>query len=166
MTYRSFSRLLSFNLFIVRLLLNIKNIRNCEHARGVLWFSTIIYFDNVQRVPAPRKRSHSELQTSLSGRRVDIYVPTKAYGTQEARRKFPGKHSQIVERVYSPFRKRDFAGNPVIGTYVLSRARTRAALSRTSSFSASWAFPIFYWRSLNKCTINFKPLVPSGAAYH
>lgn len=64
-------------------------------------------------------------------RRVDIYVPTRAHGIQEARREFPGKHSQIVERACSPFRKRDFAGNRnvrVIARHVQRAVPTSSAL--------------------------------------
>lgn len=135
--------------------------------------STIMYFNNVQyaflnvleklgkRGGGGRVQSQRTANFLGSGRGVDIYVSTKAYGIQEARRKFQGKHSQIVERVCSPFRKRDFVGNLVIGTYVLSRGTyTRGSnfLCASSPISrASEARFRFYRRSFYKCTINFEP---------
>lgn len=70
---------------------------NVEEARSL--FLSVLKRRRVTRESAPADK----------GRRGDMYKPTEACRAQEARREFPGKHSEIVERVYPPFRKRDFA---------------------------------------------------------
>lgn len=98
-------------------------------------FSTLIYFNNILCVPAPWKRSRSELQTSLSGRRESIFTYQRK--RIESRKRGENFRGNTRKSLNAFIRRSGNVISPVIVMYVLSRARTRAVPSRASSIPAS-----------------------------